>query len=227
MRTYPQIKICGLTIPEEAAATAALGANAIGMIFFPPSPRHLKLEQAARVAAALPPHVIPVGVFVNPSLDELARTIEKCGLGMVQLHGNESPALVRQIQERFGIKVMKALFAAKPPTLAEADAFDVSAYLIECGKGPLPGGNAEVWDWAGAADFIVRHPTALAGGLAPNNVNQAIADAMPDAVDASSGLEAAPGRKDLKKVEGFIAAVKKTASLYRENQRQLRPVFER
>lgn len=227
MNSYPQIKICGLTVPEEAAATAALGADAIGLVFFPPSPRHLELDQAERVAAALPPEVVPVGVFVNPTMDELGETIQRCGLGMIQLHGNEPPSLVRQIQERFSIRVMKGLFAAKSPSMADAETFSVAAYLVECGKGPLPGGNAEAWNWAEAAEFIKRHPTALAGGLAPDNVKQAIAAALPDAVDASSGLEASPGRKDLKKVEGFIAAVRETASFFQEQGRQPRPVFVR
>ncbi|MBT8340039.1 MAG: phosphoribosylanthranilate isomerase [Desulfatitalea sp.] len=225
METYPQIKICGLTLPEEAAATAQLGADAIGMVFYPPSPRHLSIVQAEQVAAALPDRVTRVGVFVNPEMDLLAEAIERCGLGIVQLHGNESPEWVAQISQRFDIQVIKTLFATRPPCLADAGAYAVSAFLVEAGKGLLPGGNAETWDWGGAAGFIRHYATALAGGLAPDNVLAAIAAALPDAVDASSGLESAPGRKDLKKVERFITAVRQSAAHFIGTGRRLRPVF--
>ncbi len=223
--TVPQIKVCGLTVPEEAAGCAALGADAIGLVFFPPSPRHVTLDQAARIAAALPDRVRRAGVFVDPGRDLLAETVAGCGLQVVQLHGREAPDLAIWLRERFQVTVVKALFVTKAPPLTAADDYDVAAYLVECGQGPLPGGNALAWDWGAAADFARRHPTILAGGLDADNVGRAIAAALPDAVDASSGLEAAPGRKDLKKVERFIAAVRRTADLYRERQRPLKPVF--
>lgn len=216
MRSYPQIKICGLTNAEEAVACAQLGADAIGLVFFPRSPRHVEAEQAAAITAALPPGVTPVGVFVNPDWRFLDTVVKQCKLGGVQLHGNETPELARRVADELGVKVFKALFTGKSPGLDAANGFSVNAYLVECGKGPLPGGNAEVWNWAAAADFARNHPTVLAGGLRSDNVAQAVRAALPAAVDASSGLEATPGRKDLKKVEAFIGAVRETYPFYLE-----------
>lgn len=225
MHLYPQIKVCGLTIPEEAVACARLGADAIGLVFYPPSPRYLELERAAEITAALPPAVAAVGVFVDPDWRFLSSVIDRCKLGVVQLHGNETPELARRIRDEWGVKVVKALFTAKAPGLDLAKDFSVAAYLVECGKGPLPGGNAEAWNWAAAADFARRYPTALAGGLAPDNVARAVAAALPAAVDASSGLESKPGRKDLTKVADFIRAVRGISPLYEASGLQPRPVF--
>lgn len=213
-RKTPQVKICGLTVPEQARQCAQLGADAIGLVFHPPSPRHVTLSQAAAISRALPPHVAAVGVFVNPALDLLKAAIEACALSHIQLHGNEPPELLDEISDAFHIPVIKALFASREPGLNHAARFHAAAYLVECGKGPLPGGNAETWDWGSARGFAQVCPTVLAGGLTPHNVVQAIGTCLPDAVDASSGLEAAPGRKDLDKVSQLLANVKKTASLY-------------
>lgn len=225
MQPYPQIKICGLTSPEEAAACAELGADAVGLVFYPPSPRNLELAQAAAIAAALPSHVTAVGVFVNPDWSVLTSAIDRCKLGVVQLHGNETPELARRIRAELGVKVMKALFTGKTPGLDAANDFSVAAYLVECGIGPLPGGNAEAWNWGTAADFAKIHPTALAGGLTPGNVAQAIQAARPSAVDASSGLESGPGRKNISKVARFIDAVRTTSSLYDNQGIVPRPIF--
>ncbi|MFZ1986454.1 MAG: phosphoribosylanthranilate isomerase [Desulfatitalea sp.] len=223
--TVPQIKVCGLTVPEEAAACAALGADAIGLVFFPPSPRNLSLSQAAHITAALPAHVRVAGVFVDAEREFLSEAITECGLHVVQLHGHEPPDMARWLQTRFPVKVIKALFATKAPTMEEADRYDVAAYLVECGKGPLPGGNAMAWDWSAAAGFARRYPTVLAGGLDPDNVGRAIAAALPDAVDASSGLEATPGRKDLQKVEQFIIAVRRAAEFYLDQDKRPTAIF--
>ncbi|RJQ84259.1 MAG: phosphoribosylanthranilate isomerase [Desulfobacteraceae bacterium] len=221
----PQIKVCGLTVPEEAAACAAMGADAIGLVFYPPSPRHLEADRAAAITAVLPSHVSAVGVFVNPTWEMLSEIILRSRLGGVQLHGDESPALIDQIQEHFGVKVIKGLFAERPPYFADAGRFSVPAYLLECGRGAQPGGNALSWDWGAAAAFARSHSTVLSGGLTPDNVAAAIAAALPNAVDASSGLEAAPGRKDLRKVERFLKAVRETNLLYERAGISLRPVF--
>jgi phosphoribosylanthranilate isomerase len=222
----PQIKICGLTLPEEAAACAALGADAIGLVFYPPSPRHVDPQLAAAVAAVLPPQVCAVGVFVDPSWELLCEAIAAARLGAVQLHGAETQALIDRVRERFGVKVIKGLFATRQPRLADADRYCVQAFLVECGRGAQPGGNALTWNWESAAAFARIHPTVLAGGLTPDNVTVAITAALPAAVDASSGLEAAPGRKDLGKVERFIVAVRQTRELYAQAGIQTQPVFE-
>ena len=216
--TAVRIKICGLTRPEEAAACAALGADAIGMIFYPPSPRHLSSKAAAAICAALPPAVARIGVFVDAPAESILEQARRCGLTGVQLHGNEAPQAVLDLRAA-GLLVIKALFAARSPGLDTAPAYTPAAFLVECGRGKLPGGNAEVWSWGAARRVAPLAPLVLAGGLDPGNVAEAIAAAAPDAVDVSSGVESAPGRKDLDQVAAFIQAVRKTGAVRR------RPVF--
>jgi phosphoribosylanthranilate isomerase len=203
-----QVKVCGLTDPQQAAACADLGADAVGLIFYPPSPRYVEPSKAAAIAAALRGKAAAVGVFVNVATEEILAGAERCGLTAVQLHGNESPEQVVQLK-RAGVRVIKALFLEKDPRFARTAAYTADAFLLECGLGKLPGGNARRWDWSQAAG-LAQVPTILAGGLDPDNVARAVSLARPDAVDVSSGVEAAPGCKDLKKVEAFIAAVRGT-----------------
>ena len=218
----PQVKICGLTQPRQARDCADLGADAIGLVFFPKSPRNVTVEQARTIVAALPPTVAAVGVFVNASFDFIMERVTRCGLSMAQLHGRETPELAFRLLNE-GVGVIKALFVDGKPGLSDAGAYRADAFLVECAKGPLPGGNAMVWDWGAARDFGTRHPLVLAGGLAPDNVADAIGAVLPAAVDASSGLEASPGHKDLDKVARMLAAVKKTGKVF--TGRRLTPVF--
>jgi phosphoribosylanthranilate isomerase len=207
-RTYPRIKICGLTRVDEAEGCAKLGADAIGLVFFPKSPRHVTDEQALAISTAVLDKAKTVGVFVNASHDEILQKAEACRLSAVQLHGQESPDLVRRLSDA-GLSVIKALFVDGTPSLSEADDYEVSAFLVECSKGPLPGGNAMEWNWGAAKEFGQTHPLILAGGLSPENVSRAVSSARPLAVDVSSGVEASPGRKDLKQVSAFIRAVQR------------------
>jgi phosphoribosylanthranilate isomerase/indole-3-glycerol phosphate synthase/phosphoribosylanthranilate isomerase len=126
-------------------------------------------------------------------------------LTVAQLHGREPPEVVDRLR-REGLFVVKALFAERAPGLERAADYVAAAILVECGQGALPGGNAQDWDWARAGPLAERHPLILAGGLTPLNAAQAICAASPDAVDVSSGVETAPGRKDIRKVEAFIRA---------------------
>lgn len=224
-RTFPQVKICGLTDADEAAACAALGADAIGLVFYPPSPRHVSVARAARIVAALPPGVTAVGVFVDPAPALLADIIVRCRLGAVQLHGAESQVLIDRLRNGFNGLILKALFAAKAPRLVDAGRYHGAAFLVECGRGSQPGGNALAWEWGAVADFARRHPILLAGGLDPDNVGRAIAAARPDGVDVSSGVEAAPGRKDLDRVARFVDAVRQSGALYEAEGLPLRRVF--
>ena len=116
------------------------------------------------------------------------------------------PEVVQRLR-REGLFVIKALFADRAPGMETASQYSASAYLVECGRGALPGGNAQEWDWSRAGPFAERHPLILAGGLTPENAAQAVRAALPDAVDVSSGVEAGPGRKNIRNVEQFIAAV--------------------
>lgn len=217
-RKYPQIKICGLTRVDEAEGCAGLGADAIGLVFFYKSPRHVSDDQAREISKAVSETSKTVGVFVNASYDHIMKKAETCRLSSVQLHGQESPDLVHRIADT-GLSVIKALFVDGTPSLSTADAYDASAFLVECCKGPLPGGNAMAWDWGAARDFGQSHPLILAGGLSHENVSIAISAALPLALDVSSGVEASPGRKDMKRVAAFIDAVSNHAVEYRTEMR--------
>ncbi len=202
----PQVKICGITEVEHALACAELGADAVGCIFFPKSPRHLTDERARDIVSALPDHVKVTGVFVNPKFDEVMKKIDHCGLNAIQLHGRESPELVGRLVDE-GLLVIKALFVGGEPSLAEASDYDAAAFLVECAGGPLPGGNALDWDWASVRQFGEKYPMVLAGGLSADKVCDAIEAAMPDVVDVSSGVESHPGHKDIVKIRSFFQAL--------------------
>jgi len=205
----PQIKICGLSNAADALACAQLGADAVGFVFFPKSPRNVTPDQARRISLALPDTLTRVGVFVNDAYDTVMRTITHCRLQAAQLHGQEPPGLVRRLEDQ-GVVVIKALFLSEDPDLSRAREYSASGFLVEQGKGKLPGGNAEAWQWEQARTIRGGAPLILAGGLDPDNVLEAVATALPDAVDVSSGVESAPGQKDMAKVSEFIRKVSKS-----------------
>jgi phosphoribosylanthranilate isomerase len=201
-----QVKICGLMRVDEAVACAQAGAKAVGCVFYTKSPRHVGAVVATEIRRALPPGVACVGVFVDEPFETIMGIVERTGFAAVQLHGRETPDLVARLRAE-GLCVIKALFSEKPPEIDEAAGYPASAFLAECGQGPLPGGNARAWDWSRAFGLGRRHPLILAGGLAPFNAAQAVRAACPDAVDVCSGVEASPGCKDILKVNQLIAAV--------------------
>ncbi|MDR3555199.1 MAG: phosphoribosylanthranilate isomerase [Syntrophobacteraceae bacterium] len=203
----PQVKVCGLTVVEEAVACAQLGADAIGLVFYPPSPRFVTVAVAKEIGENLPKGVFKVGLFVDEPFLEIVKIAELCRLDFVQLHGCEPPAMVEAI-ESTGIPVIKALFAKRKPFLADADDYRGCALLVEGGGGGQPGGVGLSWEWSAARDLAGRRHCILAGGLNPENVGEAICQVGPDAVDVSSGVESAPGRKDKNKVRAFIEAVR-------------------
>jgi len=205
-RESVQVKICGLTRVEEAVACAEAGAAAVGCVFYAKSPRCVSATTARAIRRALPPEVACVGVFVDEPYEGIMALAARTGFSAVQLHGSESPELVRRLR-RAGLFVIKALFADRAPGIETASQYSASAYLVECGQGALPGGNAHAWEWGRAAALGQRHPLILAGGLTPENAAQAVRAALPDAIDVSSGVETGPGRKDIRKVEQLIAAV--------------------
>lgn len=202
----PQIKVCGLTRVSEALTCLEEGVDAIGLVFYPPSPRYAGRDRADRIAAAVNGRAAIAGVFVDESYDTIMHMAKRCSLQAVQLHGQESPTLVRRLRSR-NLTVIKALFLNRAPYFRDAGAYDASAFLLECGGGRLPGGNAESWQWQIARTFDRRKPVILAGGLTPENVTTAIRDGLPDAVDVSSGVESAPGRKQAARIKAFIEAV--------------------
>jgi phosphoribosylanthranilate isomerase len=217
----PEIKICGLTRANEAVSCAEAGADAIGLVFYPPSPRNLTPQQARVISLALPEQIARVGVFVDSPVSDILKRIDDCGLTAVQLHGQESPDVIRVLCER-GVQVIKALFIHKPPLICEASRYSAAAFLVECGKGLLPGGNALTWNWGEVKSFGMSYPLILAGGLSPDTIAQAVFKARPDAVDISSGVESSPGRKDIQKVRALIQAISR-CSIERRPRRIWRP----
>ncbi len=205
--TRVRLKICGLTQPDNALGCVAAGAQAIGLVFHPQSPRHLEFDQARAVTRAINNRVPAWGVFVDQSFDTIMETVAHCRLDVVQLHGNEPPKLVARLS-REGLGVVKALFGAKPPFFSDADAYpDVDAFLVEYGKGPLPGGNAETWDYGMCKKLAREKGLILAGGLGKENIAEAITQVGPAAVDLSSSVETSYGVKDIGKLKALAAAL--------------------
>jgi phosphoribosylanthranilate isomerase len=202
----PQVKICGITRIEDALAAADSGADALGFVFYDKSPRNVTPEQARSIIARLPSSLAAVGIFVNETFSAILEKVRNCGLAAVQLHGVESPDLVLRLLEE-KLTVIKALFAINSPGFDRADDYNPSAFLVECGKGALPGGNAMSWHWVEARKVPRRMPLILAGGLSPENVADAVQQALPDALDVSSGVEISPGIKDPEKIRRFINAI--------------------
>jgi phosphoribosylanthranilate isomerase/indole-3-glycerol phosphate synthase/phosphoribosylanthranilate isomerase len=210
LKYTPQIKICGLTETDKAVRCAELGADAIGLVFHPKSPRFVSDGKAREICSALSEKTKKVGVFVDESFETIIKKADNCGLDSVQLHGNESPDLAAKLMKE-KLTVIKALFLEKEPYFETAARYQVSAFLGECGKGVLPGGNALSWDWEKGKVISGKYPLILAGGLTPDNVSLALSVCLPDAVDVSSGVESAPGIKDTKKVELFIVRTRSSA----------------
>ena len=202
------IKICGLTDHREAMECEKLGAHAIGMVFFKKSPRNIEIEEAKIICSHLSDKTITTGVFVDETYNFIMKTVNFCNLKAVQLHGDESPDLVKDIAKN-GIKVIKALFEKKEPLLDKVDLYEHAwACLVEKGHGKLPGGTARKWDWNLDNKINTNQKIIIAGGLEPCDVQKAIAASGAFGVDVSSGVESSPGIKDLYKVKKFIEKVK-------------------
>lgn len=199
------LKICGLTDPADARFCAEAGAAALGAVFYPPSPRNVSPERAAEVFADVPPDVARVGVFVDAAAADVLRAARIAGLGVAQLHGAEPPALAAELLAA-GLRVLKVLRGGD--LAAEAARYpDGTRFLVECGRGALPGGNGAAWDWS-AARALAPRPFALAGGLSPGNLAAAASASGAVFFDLSSSVESAPGRKNGEKVLAAVAAAK-------------------
>ncbi|MGI8412270.1 MAG: phosphoribosylanthranilate isomerase [Solirubrobacteraceae bacterium] len=213
----PKIKFCGITSLPDAECAAEAGAWAIGLILWPSSPRRCEPEVAARIAAALRRRVEVVGVFVNPRLDELARTADAVGLTMLQLHGDEGPVFCAEARRRTGCAVIKAARVRSRADIQALSVFHVDYHLLDSHAPGLWGGTGETFAWELARGHSLARgpsgklPVLLSGGLTPANVAEAIAATRPFAVDVASGVELAPGRKDRAKLEAFAQAVQSTA----------------
>jgi len=206
-----RVKICGVTNLDDAAEAVRLGAWAIGLIHFAESPRSVDPAEAVRIAAAFRRKCEVVGVFVNPELDQVAKTVEDAGLTMVQLNGEEGPAFCGEVARRTGVKVVKAIHVASAADVHAAEAFRTDFHLFDRRGDGLWGGTGESFDWGLLAERRSEVPAIVAGGLRPQNVAAAIEVTHPHAVDVASGVEAEPGRKDHAAMTAFFEAARQVA----------------
>jgi phosphoribosylanthranilate isomerase len=200
-----KVKICGITNVPDALTAVEAGADMIGLMFYESSPRCVSLATASAIVGDLPLSVVRVGVFVNPTAAFVAEAIARCGLSLLQFHGDEPP----EFCTRFGLMSMKAFRIRDAASLQALSAYGTDAWLLDAFAPGQRGGTGETfnWDLAVAAGRLGR-PVFLAGGLTPDNVAEAVRRVRPFGVDVSSGVESAPGRKDAAKVRAFLAAAK-------------------
>lgn len=200
----PRIKVCGLTRVEDVQAAVAAGVDAIGLVFYPESPRHVTIAQAVTLCREIPPFVTIVGLFVNASRAEVHRVVESVPLNLLQFHGDET---VDQC-EGFGLPYLRAARVRPGVDLLEfASQFPSARALLLDTWTPAYGGSGESFDWS-LVPASCPLPVILSGGLTPNNVAEAIRQVRPVAVDVSSGVESAKGIKDAAKIRAFVSAVR-------------------
>lgn len=206
-------KICGLT--DEAAVEAAVqhGADMLGFVFFPASPRNLSAEQAEALLRDVPSGIDRVGVFVDPETDFLDNILAKARLDLLQLHGDETPERCRAISIYFGLPIIKAIKVSSKADLKAAKAYEDAVDWLMFDAAPpkdatRPGGNAASFDWSIMQGAKFNRPWLLSGGLTPENLSLAVRQSGASAVDVSSGVESAPGKKDPAKIRAFLEAAR-------------------
>ncbi len=200
-----RIKICGITTPADALAAAEAGADAIGLVFYGPSPRAVTLQQAAEIQSVLPPFVTTVGLFVNPQADEVRDALAAVPLDCLQFHGDESPAFCSGFQKPW----IKAIRVNDAHSVSEARLKPYGAaqgLLLDTADAQVAGGSGKSFDWS-LMPASSQQALILAGGLTPANVAKAVKQVKPYAVDVSSGVESAPGTKDAALIRDFVLAV--------------------
>jgi phosphoribosylanthranilate isomerase len=211
-----QVKICGITRLADAELAVELGAWAVGMVFYAPSPRRCSLAEAQAITTALRRKVELCGVFVNAPMEEIVGVSEQLGLTLLQLHGDEGPSFCGEAARRTGARIVKALQVATPGDIRDASRYHTDFHLLDArsttpGREGLRGGTGETFDWKLLAGRRSKVPLILSGGLAPHNVCEAVERVRPFAVDTASGTELAPGIKDPAKLRDFFAAVNRAA----------------
>ncbi len=208
-----EVKICGITDEEAMDAAIEAGADYVGLVFYPPSPRAVTAERAAELVEFTPAEILKVGLFVDPDDATLDTVLTQVRLDLLQLHGTETPERIEAIRLEYGLPVMKVISVASAEDLAAAEPFlAVTDRLLFDAKPPqgatLPGGNAVSFDWTILKGRKWGVPWMLAGGLTPANVAEAVRISGAGAVDVSSGVESAPGVKDADKIRAFIKAAR-------------------
>ena len=212
MTDRTKVKICGLSRPDDVAFAVDAGADYVGFVFFPKSPRHVSTEGFQELAGA-GGAATTVALLVNPKDREIEAVLEQAAFGMIQLHGTESPERVRDVRERFAVRVMKAVGVRDRRDLDSIEDHSDAAdqLLIDAKAAPdaaLPGGAGIRFDWSLIRDRNWSRPWMLAGGLDSGNVADAIRETGAGQVDVSTGVESAPGRKDKTRIKRFIDAAK-------------------
>lgn len=205
------VKICGLSTPETLAAAINAGATHVGLVHFEPSPRHVSIEEAAWLRANVPAQVKTVVLLVNADVKTTSKVIETVNPDVIQFHGTETPEWINLVREKTGIEVWKALGVKDIDTLAKSVRYRgaVDRLLFDAPAKALPGGNGETFRWDVLNEFNHSIPWGLAGGLTHENVADAIRETGTDLVDTSSGVESAPGVKDVDKIAAFCKAALK------------------
>jgi phosphoribosylanthranilate isomerase len=206
------VKICGLSTPETLSAAIAAGADYVGLVHFEKSPRHLSLAAAARLRAEVPPHVKVVLLVVNLAPAALAEAVREVRPDVVQFHGSETPELLARFRAETGVEAWRALGVKDAASLAEAARFHgaTDRLLFDAPASGLPGGNGTRFDWDLLRAYKAPTPWGLAGGLTPANVAEAIRLTGAPLVDTSSGVENAPGIKDVDKIAAFCKAARQS-----------------
>jgi phosphoribosylanthranilate isomerase len=200
-----KVKICGITSVADGEAAVQAGADALGLMFFPASPRFISLEKARDISRGLPPYVMRTGVFADPDPSEVFAAIQLCQLNLLQFHGAETPEFCLQ----FGVMSMKAFRIQKADSLLPMSAYHTDAFLLDSHVAGQQGGTGTTFNWDLALEAKkFGQPIFLAGGLTAQNVAAAVRKVQPFGVDVSSGVEHAPGKKDTTKMRDFIAAVR-------------------
>ncbi len=200
-----RVKICGITNIDDAKGVVAAGADALGFVFHPASPRYVAPEDVADIVAALPPFVTTVGLFVNTPAVKIHQIMVQTGLQLIQLHGDETAA---ECHLHPPYSVIKALRVRDEQSLNHLDDYPVAALLLDAWSDEHYGGSGRQFDWQLVSRATMNKPLILAGGLNPANVATAIQLVNPYAVDVSSGVEREPGHKDLTLVAQFIEQVR-------------------
>jgi len=214
----PVVKICGLSTATTLEAALEAGADMVGFVFFPKSPRHIDWATARALGLQARGQAKIVALSVDADDQTLARIVDALSPDLMQLHGRETPARVKEISELCGRPTMKAIGIATRADLGQAEAYKgVADYLLIDAKPPkdaaLPGGNGRPFDWSLARDFHFSRPWLLSGGLDPDTVGAAIAQSQAQGVDVSSGVERAPGVKDEARIRAFVAAARRAFAL--------------
>lgn len=198
-----KVKICGITSLRDAEGAVSFGADALGFVFYPKSPRHITPEDAGDIIRALPPFITTVGVFVDEDPQRVREVMDLSGLDIAQFHGNEPPEDCKRVR-----RAIKALRVREMQDINAMKAYDVSAFLLDTYTPEAPGGTGRKFDWEIARKAVSMRRIILAGGLDPENVAEAVRSVRPYAVDVSSGVEISKGVKDHRKLEEFIKRAK-------------------